>query len=288
MKVLITGAGGQVGRALLRAAPANVEVVACAHAQLNIGDEAQVRSCVRLHAPDVIVNAAAYTAVDRAESEPAIARRINANGPRYLAAAAREGGLRLVHISTDFVFDGAASSPYKPTAATNPLSVYGLTKLEGERAVLNLHAERSVIVRTAWVYAAAGRNFVLTMLRAMRANVSIRVIADQVGSPTAAQSLAQALWRIVATPEATGIHHWTDAGVASWYDFAVAIAEEAAALSLIRADVNVTPIATHEYPSAARRPPYSVLDTTSLQAFGIAPVHWRKRLRSVLEEIRDA
>lgn len=287
MKVLITGAGGQVGRALVSTAPANVDVIAYTHTQLDIADEHAVMNLVLREAPDAIINAAAYTAVDRAESECQLARRINTDGPRCLAGAAREAHARLLQISTDFVFDGTGCVPYKPDAATNPLSIYGITKRDGERVVLGLLPERSIVLRTAWVYAAAGHNFVRTMLRLMRAGGTVRVVADQFGTPTSAQSLAQVLWKIVATPHLSGIHHWTDAGVASWYDFAVAIAEEAAALGLIDPSVVVTPIATHEYATPARRPRYSVLDTKSLASLAVVPIHWRKCLRRVLGEIKD-
>ena len=287
-KVLITGAGGQVGRLMLETRPADVEVIACTHADLDIGAREAVRDCVGRNRPAVIINAAAYTAVDKAESEAETAQRINADGPGYLAAAARECGARLIHISTDYVFDGAASVPYRPDSATNPLSVYGRTKRDGERAVLEALPEHSTIVRTAWVYAAAGANFVRTMLRVMRANGAVRVVADQVGTPTAARSLAETLWRIAGAPEIRGIHHWTDAGVASWYDFAVAIAEEGAALGLLPPEISVTPITTADYPTPARRPAYSVLDKRSLAAHGLTPIHWRKRLRAVLKEIPSA
>jgi dTDP-4-dehydrorhamnose reductase len=299
MKVLITGAGGQVGRILSSDAPPGVEVLACGHKDLDIADASAVSDYIRMHAPDVIINAAAYTAVDRAESEPELARKVNSDGPRHLAAAAnaacaapasagasRAPGIRLIHLSTDFVFDGAASVPYRPEAATNPLGVYGATKLAGERAVLEELPGGSVVLRTAWVYAAEGANFVRTMLRVMKANGAVRVVADQVGTPTAARSLAETIWQLVAKPDVTGIHHWTDAGAASWYDFAVAIAEEGALLDLVPADVTVTPIATAEYPTPARRPSYSVLDKTSLTSRGLTPLHWRKRLRSVLGEVK--
>jgi dTDP-4-dehydrorhamnose reductase len=287
-KVLITGAGGQVGRALLDAVPANVEAIVCTRADLDIGASEAVRDCVGSHRPAVIINAAAFTAVDRAESEPDAAQRINVEGPRHLAAAARECGARLLHISTDFVFDGAASVPYRPHAATNPLGVYGRTKRDGEGAVIAVLPDHSTIVRTAWVYAATGANFVHTMLRVMRTNGAVRVVADQVGTPTAARSLAQALWRIAGNPEIRGIHHWTDAGVASWYDFAVAIAEEGAALGLVPPDVVVSPITTADYPTPARRPTYSVLDKRSLAPYGLSPIHWRRQLRAVLKEIPSA
>lgn len=285
MKVLVTGAGGQVGRMLLETRPANIEAIACTHADLDIGVAEGVRDCVGRHRPGVIINAAAYTAVDRAESEPDTAQRINGEGPGLLAAAAGEYGARLIHVSTDFVFDGAASVPYRPDSATNPLSVYGRTKRDGERAVLEALRECSVVVRTAWVYSAVGANFLRTMLRVMRTNGSARVVADQVGTPTSARSLAQVLWQIAGNAGIRGIQHWTDAGVASWYDFAVAIAEEGTALGLVPPGVTVAPIATADYPTPARRPSYSVLDKSSLAPYGLFPVHWRKRLRSVLEEI---
>jgi dTDP-4-dehydrorhamnose reductase len=286
MKVLITGASGQLGRSLVRSAPGEVTVLSTSHKELDIADGDAVRVYVRSHSPDVIINAAAHTAVDRAESEPELAHRVNGDGPRHLALAARESDARLIHISTDFVFDGAASIPYRPDAETNPLSTYGRTKLAGDKAVREVLPQKSVVLRTAWVYAAEGTNFLRTMLRVMNANGTVRVVADQVGTPTAAQGLAETLWNVTAKPELHGIHHWTDAGVASWYDFAVAIAEEGAQLGLVPPGVVVTPITTAEYPTPARRPSYSVLDKTSLTSIGFTPIHWRKRLRDVLKEMK--
>ena len=265
-----------------------MEVIECPHQNLDVADERAVLNCIRLHAPDVIVNAAAYTAVDRAESEPELARGVNSDGPRYLALAAREVGARLVHVSTDFVFDGASSVPYPPAAPPNPLNVYGLTKRAGEQAVLEVLPHRSVVLRTSWVYAAVGSNFARTMLRLMRANGAVRVVADQIGTPTAARSVAEAIWKILERPSLSGIHHWSDAGVASWYDFAVAIAEIGEFLGILTSAVTVTPIRTEEYPTAARRPRYSVLDTRSLAMLCIAPVHWRTQLRGVLGELGRA
>ncbi len=287
MRVVITGAQGQVGRALLETAPTGAQVMPCTRAELDITDAKAAHDYLGRHPADLIINAAAYTAVDKAESEQELARRTNTEGPRHLAAAARAIGARLIHLSTDFVFDGAASVPYRPDAVTNPLSVYGRTKRDGEQAVLDTLPDRSVIVRSAWVYAASGTNFVRTMLRLMRSKGSVRVVADQVGTPTAANSLAHALWLIAERTEIHGIHHWTDAGVASWYDFAIAIAEEGAPLGLVAPSVTVTPIGTEEYPTPARRPSYSVLDKRSLAPFGLTPVHWRRRLLSVLEGISN-
>jgi dTDP-4-dehydrorhamnose reductase len=287
-RVLLTGANGQVGRACRLAAPAGIELRALTRAELDIGDESAVNACVDGFRPDLLINAAAFTAVDKAESERDAAFRGNAQAPRRLAAAiARLPQARMVHVSTDFVFDGRASTPYAPDAATVPLSVYGASKLAGEQAVRETLGERATIVRTAWLYSSTGANFVRTMLRLMSAG-PVRVIADQVGTPTSAASLAGLLWR-VAAERAGGVFHFTDAGVASWYDFAVAIGEEAHACALLPAPAQVTPIKTSEYPTPATRPAYSVLDISeTLRRFGLPPVHWRSRLRTVIGELRNA
>jgi len=286
VKALITGASGQIGRMLLKDAPGVVDATGVSHQQLDIADEKSVMNCLSAVRPQVIINCAAYTAVDRAEDDADNALRVNAVGPRLLAEAARRIDARLIHLSTDFVFDGAASRPYRTDAATNPLNVYGRTKLGGEQAVLETLPGRSVVLRTAWVYAAEGANFVRTMLRLMAEKKSVRVVADQVGTPTAARSIAKALWAIAAQPQIDGIQHWTDAGTASWYDFAVAIAEESAQRGLLPQDVEVTPIRAAEFPARATRPGYSVLDSLSLAAqLGFAPVHWRTNLRAVLGEL---
>jgi dTDP-4-dehydrorhamnose reductase len=288
MKVLITGARGQIGHALVKSAPEGMTVKALTRTQLNITREREVADCVRFHKPDVIVNAAAYTDVDHAESTSDTAWSINSDGPRYLAQSAHSVGARMIHLSTDFVFDGASSRPYAPYARTNPLSVYGESKRDGEDAVLEVLGERAVILRTGWIYAATGRNFVHTILRIMRSTSMSRVVADQIGTPTSAASVAEVIWKLIATPEIYGIHHWTDAGAASRYDFAVAIAEEATLLGLLPQEPTVIPITTSEYPSPARRPAFSALDTSSLAVLNVGPVHWRKRLRGVLQEIGEA
>jgi len=286
MKALITGTAGQVGRALTRSLPGNVAAVAVTRSELDVADRDAVRRCVDFHRPDLVINAAAYTAVDKAESERDEARAGNALGPAYLAEAAAQAGARLIHISTDFIFDGMSSAPYLPGDRPAPLGVYGASKLEGERAVLEALPGRALVLRTAWVYAATGRNFLLTMLRLMREKGAVRVVADQIGTPTSADSIARAIWALADRPAVHGIHHWTDAGVASWYDFAVAIAEEAVVQGLLPKPAVVTPISTAEYPTPARRPRFSVLDTRSTrEAIGSLPPHWRASLRSVLAEI---
>lgn len=289
-RVLITGAGGQVGKALLADVPAGVSVEALGHGELDIGVDSAVTSFVDRVKPAVVINAAAYTAVDRAETEVAAATRANDVGVRHLARALRSvPGARLLQVSTDFVFDGTSSSPYRPESATAPLGVYGATKLAGEKAALEELGERAAVVRTAWVYSAGGRNFMLTMLRLFRERGEARVVADQVGTPTSARSVAAALWRCARLPAVHGILHWTDAGVASWYDFAVAIAEEARAAGILERDATVRPIATADHPTPARRPAYSVLDKRStVAALGMEPAHWREELRGMLRELARA
>jgi dTDP-4-dehydrorhamnose reductase len=289
MKVMVTGANGQVGRALLKSVPTHVEAIGRSREELDIGDMQSVMGAVQAQRPDLIINAGAYTAVDKAESEPEVAERVNTTGPHNLAVAAVAAGARLLHLSTDFVFDGMASKPYGTDAPTNPQSTYGRTKRGGEEAVRRTLPDRSVVLRTAWVYAAEGNNFVRTMLRVMAAKGAVRVVADQVGTPTAAHSLAEVIWALAARADVSGIYHWTDAGVASWYDFAVAIAEESLVIGLLPAEVRVDPIATEEYPTPAKRPSYSVLDKRSLLArLNVPARHWRSNLRTVLTEISNA
>lgn len=281
MKVLIVGGKGQLGRGLAATAPADAQIVSHDIDTLDIGDADALRACVSDVKPAILFNAAAYTAVDKAESEEALALVVNGTAVGTLADAARSVGARFVHVSTDFVFDGTSGIPYAPDAAPNPVSAYGRTKLAGEQAA----GPDALIVRTAWVYAPTGGNFVRTMLRLMKERPEVRVVADQIGTPTYAPDLARALWTLAARG-VTGIHHYTDAGAASWYDFAVAIQEEALTIGLLDKAVPVMPIATSDYPTPARRPHYSVLDKTSAYAAlgGPAP-HWRSNLRIMLHEI---
>lgn len=284
-RVLITGAGGQLGRALQRTVPAGIECIALDHARFDVTNARAIAQTLDNCKPQAIINAAAYTAVDRAEQDVDAATALNARAPGLLAEAATARGIRLLHVSTDFVFDGRSSRPYLPSDPTAPLNVYGRTKLAGERAVLAAQPD-ALILRTAWVYSADGNNFVKTMLRLMATRDEIGVIADQIGTPTAADGLAQALWRAMPL-ELSGIYHWTDAGVATWYDFAVAIAEEAVVFGLLAKLPRVKPIRTEDYPTPARRPSFSVLDKSAIWAASpIAPTHWREELRTTLKALR--
>lgn len=285
MKVLIAGAAGQLGRALQRSVPKGVTLLAPPEADFNILDSQQVSALVESARPDLLVNAAAYTAVDKAESDEETAFAVNATAAGALAAAAARMGARFVHISTDFIFNGEHHLPYVPDAKPSPLSAYGRTKLAGEQQVIAAHPS-PLILRTAWVYAATGNNFVRTMLRLMAERSELRVVADQIGSPTHAASLARAIWALDAAG-VSGIHHWTDAGVASWYDFAVAIRDEALALGLLKAPVSVVPIKSTEYPTPARRPHMSVLDKSTSWAITGPAAHWRTELHRALEEMKE-
>jgi dTDP-4-dehydrorhamnose reductase len=285
MKALIFGAAGQLGRALAKTAPPGARLVALDHAQCDVTDPDAVARAIAAAAPDLVLNAAAYNAVDRAEAEPEAAQRLNGAAPGAIAAAARAAGARTVHVSTDFVFDGAASVPYRPEDAAAPCSVYGRSKLAGERAVLEADAD-ALVVRTAWLYAPEGANFVNTMLRLMRERAVIGVVSDQIGTPTWAPSLAASLWAL-AGKNARGLWHFTDAGVASWYDFAVAIEEEARASGLLPKPVTIRPIATAAYPTAARRPAFSLLEKTATwDLLGESAPHWRVNLRRNFQELK--
>lgn len=284
MKALLLGASGQLGQALVAEAPAGVTTHACTRADIDLTDEKALGSLIRSKAPDIVINAAAYTRVDEAESNRDLAERVNAVAPGIIASAARLAGGRTVHISTDFVFDGSKSTPYDPGDAPTPLNVYGESKWRGEQAVSAADAD-ALIVRTAWLYGPGSSNFVGTILRLASERPRLTVVDDQIGTPTSARSLATALWKMIAV-NARGIYHFTDSGIASWYDFAVAIVEEAQALGLLDRAAVIEPITTAEYPTAATRPPYSVLEKSAAWAMlGWKAPHWRINLRSVLKEM---
>lgn len=281
MRVLVTGSGGQLGRALAATAPVGVTIIAPPKREFDITVPEQARAVVMAAKPDLLVNAAAWTAVDQAEAEEEGALLVNATAVGYLAAAAATVGARFVQVSTDYVFDGQAYQPYRPDMLPAPASAYGRTKLAGEQAAVAWHPA-PLIIRTAWVYAASGNNFVRTMLRLMAERDEVRVVADQVGSPTHAASLARAIW---ALDGKHGIFHWTDAGITSWYDFAQATQDEALRLGLLGRAVRIIPIATEAYPTPARRPPWSVLDKSSSWAITGPARHWRHELIDCLKEI---
>lgn len=281
MKTLITGAGGQLGQALVATAPAGIEVIPTTSSMLDISSARSVETFIAAANPDLVINAAAYTAVDKAELDFDTAFRVNGDALGHLKHAIVDAKARLVHISTDFVFDGEAGQPYAPNAPTSPLNVYGASKLRGEQEA----GEDSLIVRTAWVYSSRGSNFVHSMLRLMKEREVLQVVSDQIGTPTWATSLAEGVWKLAAT-KVQGIYHYTDSGVASWYDFAVAIQEEALAIGLLVNAIPILPISTSDYPTPAKRPHYSVLNKTSTNTvLGSPAPHWRVNLRRMLTEL---
>ena len=307
MKVLLTGRQGQLGQALVQSVPQGIELIATGRSELDLSDESACGAAVAELRPDWVLNAGAYTAVDRAESEPELAAAVNADAPGAFARALAETGGRLLHVSTDFVFNGAQGSPYRPEQALDPLGVYGATKAAGETAALALPGAR--VLRTSWVYGPVGKNFCLTMLRLHAAKAAagepLGVVADQVGCPTSTHTLAAACWRAIGADSAVAstnasayasaviegprILHWSDAGAASWYDFAVAIGELGVATGLLERAAVVKPLTTADYPTPAQRPSYSLLDcTASRQSLRLDPMHWRAALAQVLAQVPSA
>lgn len=287
MKVAVIGKNGQLAWELARSQPQKWEVAVWGSAELTVIDAQAVAAKLVSFQPQVVINCAAYTAVDKAESDAINAYAINEKGVRNLALACRQVGARLLHVSTDFVFDGRQSIPYKSGDEPNPLGVYGASKLAGEKQLQQLLPDDSIIVRTSWVYSANGNNFVKTILRLLKEKPQLNIVADQVGSPTWAKNLALWLWAVAEKRDVKGIFHWSDAGVASWYDFAVAIQELALEKGLLDIAKPIHPIPAESYPTPARRPHYSVMDKRSAQSVsGIQAEHWRKYLSLMLDELK--
>lgn len=299
MKLLLLGKNGQVGFELQRALSPLGEIVVVGHAECDLADAAALRHAIETVAPDVIINAAAYTAVDKAEVEPALAKAVNGVAPGILGAAARDRGALVIHYSTDYVFDGRKSDAYTEDDAPNPLNVYGASKLAGERALLASGA-RCLILRTSWVFGVHGGNFVKTILRLARERDSLSVVADQFGAPTSAALIADVTALIVAryrwscrstnTDFPYGLYHLTAAGRTSWHEYAQTIiaAAQAAGWPLKLTPAAVRPIPSADYPTAARRPANSCLATTKLaQTFGLVLPDWRAGLAHVLDTLLE-
>ncbi|MFN4865400.1 MAG: dTDP-4-dehydrorhamnose reductase [Cyanobium sp.] len=302
MKVLLTGAAGQLGQALRQQAPAGIDLIATSRGggeglvALDLANAEACRAAVLELKPDWVLNGGAYTAVDKAESEAELALAVNGGAPRAFAEALLQTGGRLLQVSTDFVFNGQQGSPYRPEQARDPLGAYGRTKAAGEEAVEAVLASsgRGVILRTSWVMGPVGKNFALTMLRLHRergaSGQALGVVEDQVGCPTSTHTLAAACWRVIAATDTTAglpaVLHWSDAGAASWYDVAVAVGELGQELGLLQQPAPVNPLTTAEYPLPAQRPSYSLLDcSSSRKALQLAPTPWRQALRQLLEAV---
>ncbi|MEA9393427.1 dTDP-4-dehydrorhamnose reductase [Acerihabitans sp. TG2] len=284
MKVLLTGANGQLGRCFQDRLPPDWQIMATDTASLDITDAHWVDQVVADFQPDLIVNAAAYTAVDKAESDAVRAALINAVGPENLARAAKQVHARFIHVSTDYVFDGTSSTPYVETDNTHPLGVYGATKLEGEIAVMEVYPQ-SIIIRTAWVFSEYGNNFVKTMLRLARERDTLSIVDDQRGSPTYAGDIAQAIIDIATVDDARGIYHFCGDREVSWKVFTDEIISAAARLNLLKSLPVVTGISTDQYPTAARRPKHSTLSCAKIARYGIRPSNWVGALNDCMVKI---
>lgn len=284
MRVLILGKSGQLAQSLVKAAPTSVELTVWGRNELNLENIDEIVPRLTAFAPDGIINASAYTAVDRAEQDANSAFQLNRDAVEQLGIAAAKMACSLVHVSTDFVFDGGQSRPYQPDDACSPLGVYGASKREGE-VRLQRECPAAAIVRTAWVYRAGSGNFMSTMLRLMAERDELGVVADQVGAPTSSDNLAQVLWRVLEK-RLSGIWHYTDAGAASWYDFACAIYQEAHRARVIERSVAIKPLKTEQYPTPATRPSYSLLDSSALrEAVDWPAIHWQQALREQIHQL---
>ena len=268
-KVLVTGAKGQVGSEIVKAVPAGFTVIGLGSNELDITNQQQVTAVIAQYKPDLIINAAAYTAVDKAESDSDNAYAVNQQAVAWLAQAAKQADIPLFHISTDYVFDGESTTPYKETDPVNPQSVYGMSKLAGEQVLAATH-NKHIILRTSWVFGAEGNNFVKTMLRLGKERDELSVVADQHGCPTSASSIAKALWQLAEKykTERTlpwGIYHFSNSPACTWYEFACEIFEQAVKAGVLERKPLVQPITTAEYPTPAKRPAWSVLDCGKIE-----------------------
>jgi dTDP-4-dehydrorhamnose reductase len=289
MKILVTGSKGQLGWELLRLGKGfNAEIIGADLPEADITDKGNVSDMISGIKPFLVINAAAYTAVDKAESEQAVAFSVNRDGPANLAESCETAGIPLIHVSTDFVFDGKKTSPYTEDDPVSPLSVYGKSKAEGEEAVIS-RLSQHIIVRTAWLYGAHGQNFVKTVLRLGKEKEVLRVVADQQGCPTSAEDLAEALLTIAARVHegggiAWGICHYCGEGVTTWHGFAEAVLDAARRHNMAIKTLRAEAISTAEYPTAAKRPAFSALDCGRIRRnFGIAAKPWKESLEKVVK-----
>jgi dTDP-4-dehydrorhamnose reductase len=286
MRALITGAHGQLGAALQRFAPADCEIVAHGHNQLDITEASTVNAVLATESIDVLINAAAYTNVEAAQRTPEAAFKINAEGPAILASACADRNVHFVHVSTDFVFDGTKGAPYSVEDEPRPLNVYGVSKLAGERRIQDILGNRAAIVRTSWLHSASGANFVTKVLSQIQAGKTLRVVIDEVGAPTAVHSLAPALWQC-AIESIGGIHHWSDTGSTNRFDYARAISALALEYELISEVPQILPARATEFSTAVNRAAYSVLATDVTQAaLGIRAQPWLEGLKLTMQDLR--
>ncbi len=280
-RIILLGGYGQLGKLIQETIPADTKLFAFNSRDFDICNPVQHERVYKDLVPTTIINASAYTQVDQAETEQERAFEVNAKGPSLLAQASPKD-CRIIHFSTDFVFDGSKQAPYMPNDIARPVSVYGKSKLKGEEK-LSASRPDATIIRTAWLYSAEGKNFMNTMLKLMAEREELAIVNDQFGTPTSAHGLAEVLWRFVANRELKGIYHWTDQGEASWYDFAIEIQKQALTLGLLKKKIPLRAISTNEYPTPARRPENSLLDkSATYEAIKYKGQKWQNELKKVL------
>ncbi|CCQ10281.1 dTDP-4-dehydrorhamnose reductase [Pseudoalteromonas luteoviolacea B = ATCC 29581] len=284
MNVLIIGKSGQVAWELMQTCPKNVNAVALGRNDIDITSQESIECAIYTHKPTVIINASAYTAVDKAELDKESAYLINVVAVELLAAASHKHQIRFVHISTDFVFDGQSNLAYKVSDNPNPINVYGVTKCDGEKAVLKYKNENFIVVRTSWAYSINGHNFVKSIIRKIKNNESLRVVDDQIGCPTYGPDLAKFIWRVLQVKNANSIYHWCDNGIASWYDFAFEVLSLAEKYCLVNSGkVSVVRCKTSDYASKIQRPVFSLLDNSQSQEI-LQSKHWRSNLNDFFRD----
>ncbi len=293
MKILLTGSTGQLGQEIIKTKPSNIDLITPNRTELDLKDYEQCVKIVHDKKPDWVINCAAYTSVDKAESELKLATKINSYAPEAFTKAINSLDSNLLHISTDFVFNGEQNIPYVESEIKSPISKYGYTKALGEELITNSikNQDNATILRTSWVISSRGKNFALTMLKLHSFKDYINVVSDQIGVPTNAKDLAKACWKVIALKKIKKlpfILHWTDSGVASWYDLAYAVGEIGLELGILKKTAEINPIKTIEYPTPAKRPKYSILDNVNTsKLIEMNPKHWRKNLKNLLIEFKN-
>ncbi len=297
MRILVTGDTGQLGWNVVKCAPtlingSKVELITTSRRTLDFSFPSSCKKIIYDFKPDWVINAAAFTAVDAAESQVDLAYKVNAEAPYFIAQALKETGGNMIYLSTDYVFNGLNSTPYKPYDQRDPLGVYGASKIKGEDNIQSLlkSSNQSLVLRTSWLMGPIGKNFALTMLRLIRERDTLKVVSDQIGSPTSTNSLSKLCWHLIEKFSKDrclpSVLHWSDAGVASWYDIAYAIAELGKELNMIQDAADILPINSSQYPTVAKRPNYSVLDITdTISECDFYPIHWRKELKEILRQV---
>lgn len=284
MKILVIGKSGQVANELLATVPRSHEVICLGRNEVDITNIIDLQNKVTEYNPSVIINASAYTAVDKAESDIDNAYLINEQAVKNIAVVSKDINCKLIHISTDFIFDGESNQAYRIYDTPNPTGIYGSSKLAGERSLIDIYPVNSIIVRTSWVYSTYGNNFVKTMLKLMADKPQMNIVSDQIGCPTNAKDLACFIWKLVELKTFLPIYHWSDLGVASWYDFAIAIQNIAFDLGKLDTCIPLLPIKTSDYPTPAKRPKFSLLDCLGSQEIQKAK-YWRESLIECIESL---